>query len=109
MQGHVDRFGARENRVRDVVLVERRKHHHAVARIAGGHHRDHHGFGAAAGDHDVRIRVDGKAGEMGLLARQGLTESGRAPGHRVLMGPVSARVLSRLLQHFGWVEVRKSL
>ena len=109
VQGHVDGLGAGKDGVGDVVFVERREHNHAIAGIAGGHHCRHHGFGTATSDHDVRVRVDGQAGEPGLLARQRLTEVGRAPGHRVLMGSVSAAVLSRLLEHLRRVEIRKAL
>jgi hypothetical protein len=106
---HVDRLRPGEDRVGGVVLVERREHHHPVARIAGGHHGHHHRLGAAAGDHQVAVRIDLQAGVAGDLAGKGAAEARGAPGHCVLVEWSAGRLFQRGKERLGRVEVREPL
>jgi hypothetical protein len=58
MEGDMDWNCSRQDRVRSVVLVKRRENDDPLARITSRHHRDHHGLGAAAGDHQMLVRID---------------------------------------------------
>lgn len=77
LQGYIDRLRIAEHCVRTVVLVKRGKHGHSVPGIGDGHHGCHHGLGAAAGNDNLRFRVNDHAHETGLFFRQGLAEIGR--------------------------------
>ena len=108
-QGHVDGLGAGEDRIGGVVLVERREDDHLVARIAGGHHRDHHRFGAAAGDDEVLVGVDRQAAEPVDLLGEGLTEARGAPGHGILVMRTARGAFQGGQQFLGRGEVREAL
>ena len=108
-QGHVDGLRAGEDGVCAVVLVEGGEDDDPVAGVGHGHHGGHHGLGAAAGDGDLAVGVNGPAHIAGLLCRQGLPEVLRAPGNRVLMY-IFPRDLRQPVQNgLGRLEVRKPL
>ena len=108
-QWHEDWFGSGEDRVGGVVLVEGREDDHLVARIAGGHHRDHHGFGAPAGDDEVLIRVDRQPAEAVDLRGERLAEARGAPGDGVLVVRATRGALQGREQLLGRGEVGKTL
>ena len=108
-QGHINGFRTGEDGVCAVVFVERREDDYLVPGIDHRHHGGHHGLGAAAGDGDLAVGVNGPAHIAGLLCRQGLPEVLRAPGNRVLMY-IFPRDLRQPVQNgLGRLEVRKPL
>ena len=109
VQGHVDGLGAGKDRIRPVVFVERRKDDDLVSRVAGRHHGDHHGFGAAAGDDDMGVGIQVEAHPAALFAGQGLAECGRPPGDGVLVVVPVHGVFGRRHQFRRRIEIRKSL
>ena len=109
MERHVDRLGARENRIGCVVLVEGRKDDDLISRIARRHHRDHHRLGAAAGDHEMPIRIDVESGEVRDLARQRLTKARSAPRHGILMKRTARGALQGSQNLLRRIEIRKAL
>ena len=85
VQRHIDGLRTGEDGVRPIVFVEGGEHDDLIARVGHGHHGRHHGLGAAAGDHDLSVGVDGAPHELRLLGRQGFAEVLCAPGDGVLM------------------------
>src|SRR6202022_1199528 len=84
-QRHHDRRGAREDAIRAVVLVEGFENNHLVARIDQRQDARQHGFGHAAADRDLRLRVDRHPPEVLGLGRDRLAHHLGAPGGRVLV------------------------
>ena len=85
VQGHVDGLRPGQDGVRPIVFVEGGEHDNLIARVGHGHHGRHHGLGAAAGDDNLPVGVDGAPHELGLLGRQGFAEVLCAPGDGILM------------------------
>ena len=82
---YINRLGAGQDGVRAVVFIEGGKDNHLVSRIGDGHHCRHHGLGAAAGDNNLAVGIDGPPHIAGLFGCQRLPEILRAPG--VMFGP----------------------
>ena len=77
--------GAGEDAVGPVVLVERLREDHLVARVDQGEQGDEHRLGAAAGDGDLGLGVDVQAEVPGGVLGDGLAEVAGAPGDGVLV------------------------
>ena len=85
VQGHIDRFRAGKDHVRAVVFIERGENDELVPRVGDGHHRGHHGLGAAAGDDDLAVGIDVDAHEAALLFGQRGAQIVGAPGDGILV------------------------
>ena len=109
VQGHVDRFRAGEDGIRPVVFIEGGEHDDLIAGVGHSHHGRHHGLGAAAGDHDLPVGVDGAPHELGLLSRQGFAEVLCAPGDGVLMEVLMGHLRQPVQNLLGRLEVGKAL
>ena len=105
----VHRFGPAQDGVGAVVLVERREDDHPVARLANGHHRRHHGFGAATRDDHIGVGVQRQPHVVALFRGQCLPEVRRTPGDRVLMRAFQGRACRGLAECERRVEVREPL
>ncbi len=103
------RFGAAENRVGAVILVERLQHDHLVARIDQRQHGGRHRLSRAAGDGDLGLGIDRHAIPVRILLRQRIPQALRPPRHGVLIDVGADRLRGRLLQHLGAREVGKAL
>ena len=57
VQRHMHRLRPGQNRVGIVVFVKWREEPDFVSRVTDGHHRNHHRFGRAAGDHKFAVAV----------------------------------------------------
>ena len=109
VQRDVDRLRAGEDGVRTVVFIEGREHDHLVAGVGHRHHRGHHRLGAAAGDDDFSVGVDGAAHQAALLFGQRLAEVLRAPGDGVLV-EILVRHLGQAVEDLlGRLEIREAL
>ena len=108
-QRNVDGLCPGENGIRPVIFIEGREHHHPVARVADGHHGAHHGFGAAAGHHDLLVRVNGPADGLPLLFRHRLPEVLRAKGDGILVRPLFGGTGQRVCNFLGRVKIREPL
>ena len=108
-QVDVDGLRAGQDGVGRVILIEGREHDDFVTRIAHGHHRGHHRLGAAAGDHEVAVGIEVEAAEATHLGRQRLPETGRAPGHGILVMRSARGPLQCGEERLGRIEVRESL
>ena len=106
---HEDRVRAGENRVRAVVFIERGEHDHLVAGVADGHHRAHHGFGAAAGDENFGIRIDFAAIGAALLAGERFAEVLRAEGHGILVRAFIGDLAQAVGDRLGRRKIRETL
>ena len=109
IERHIYRLGARKNRVRTVVFIERRENNHLVARVGHGHHCRYHRLGAAAGDDYFRIGVDAPAHELRLLLGERLSEILCAPGYRILMIILVRNLGKAVEDFFGRIKIRESL
>ena len=86
MKGDVARDGARQDRVRAVILVERLEHHDLVARIEDRQHRRDHALGGAADNRNLRVGIDRPAGIGSAgLGGDGVTKALGPPGDGVLV------------------------
>ena len=109
MQRHIDRFRAGKDHVRAVVFIERGENDELISRIRHGHHRRHHGLGAAAGHNDLLIRVNVHPHEMALLFGDPLPEILGAPGDGILVIVLPGDLLQPLQDLMRRIKVRKSL
>ncbi len=108
-KGDIDGFRAGEDGIGPVILVEGGENDHLVPWIGDGHHGGHHRLGAAAGDGDFAVGVDGPSHQAGLLFSQGLPEILRAPGDGILM-EILRRDFCQTVQNGFWgLEVREAL
>ncbi len=104
------RHGAREDRVRPVVLVERLEHDDLVAGVEHAEHRGDHRLGRTARDRHVAFGLDPRhavARSVGVGDRR--PERLGAPRDRVLVDVVGDRLTSRLLDLLGRGEVGEPL
>ena len=108
-QGDVDRLRAGKDRVRAVVFIERREYDDLVPGVADGHHCGHHGFCAAAGHDDLRIRVDVVPKGAGLLVRKRPAEVGRAEGDGILVRAGITGLCERIEDLARRVKIREAL
>ncbi|MDB6028502.1 MAG: hypothetical protein JWM68_4725, partial [Verrucomicrobiales bacterium] len=74
-----------------------------------GHHCDHHRFGAAAGDDEMFVWIDGESGEALNLFCESRAEFWRAPGDGVLMVRTTRGAFEGVEQFDGRIKVRKPL
>ena len=65
--------------------------------------------GAAAGNDNLRFRVNGHAHETGLFFRQGLAEIGRTPGDGILMGALLSHLGQAVGKLPGRIKIRETL
>ena len=104
-----NRICAGENGIRAVILIERREDDDLVAGVADGHHRAHHRLGAAAGDENLGIRINGSAVGTPLLAGEGFAEVLRAEGYGVLMRAFIGDFAQTISDGLGRRKIRKTL
>ena len=109
LQLHESRRGARKNRVRPVIFVERLEDHDFVARIDDRHHRRHHRFGRAAANRDLALGIDRYALRALEFRGDGVAERLRAPGDRVLIDVRGDGRLRRVLDFGGRGKIGKAL
>ena len=92
-----------------VVLIEGAEYDHLVPGAAHRHHGGHHGFGAAAGDQHLGVRVPRAAGGPAVLVRQGLPQVLGSIGDGVLVGALIGHLGQAVQQGTGRVEVGVAL
>ncbi len=83
--GHEPGGGSGEHAVGPVILVERLREDHLVARVDQREQGDEHRLGAPAGDGDLGLGVDLQAEVPGGVLGDGVAEVGRPPGDGVLV------------------------
>jgi len=82
---NIDRSGSCKDRIRGIIFVKRRKDDDTITWITSSHHRDHHGFGAPAGNHKMLIRIEVQAGEMMDFFCQSGAKAWGTPGNGILV------------------------
>ena len=108
-QRDVSRRGARQNRIRPVVLVEGLEDDDFVARIDEGHHGGHHRLGRAAAHRDLLVGNHAESVAPLELASDRLAQRARAPRDRVLVDVGVDCRTRRVLDGGGRRKIRKSL
>ena len=104
-----NRIRAGENGIRTVIFIEGGEDDDFVAGIADGHHRAHHRLGAAAGDENLGIRINGSAVGTPLLAGEGFAEVLRAEGYGILMRAFIGDFAQTISDGLGRRKIRKTL
>ena len=106
---YINRLRPGENGVRAVVFIEGGKDNHLVSRIGDGHHCRHHGLGAAAGDNNLAVGIDGPAHIAGLLGSQRLPEVLGTPGNGILVEVLVGHLRQPVCDGLRRVKVREAL
>ena len=109
-QGDIDGPGAAQNGVGAVVFIHGREGNHLVAGVADGKDGTQHGLRTAAGDGDLRFRVDGAAQDGGILLGDAAPQVGRAEGDGILVLLAAGGHLPHgLQQDLGRIKVGEAL
>ena len=108
-QRDIDGFRPGEDGICAVVFVKRREDHDLITGVADGHHRGHHGLGAAAGDADLGVGVHFMMEGGARLFRQCFAEILGAEGHGVLVRAFVSRLSQCVQQFLRRVKIREPL
>ena len=108
-QPHVFRFGAGEDRIRAVVLVERLEDDHLVSGIDTRQHHGHHRFGGPAADRDLLVGVHRHAVAAREVRGDGVPQRMGAVRRRILILFGLDRRAGGVLDHLRRLEIREAL